>query len=98
MSSFNPLNVSLSTPVLVTPAQEPPIRLDPLPSGGRRIGDRQIENRDALARLPAPADGDDSLVVGQINSIDDDLRTEDIHRERHGEMVLQDGVEPARPL
>jgi hypothetical protein len=27
-------------------------------------------------RLP---DGDDSLVVGQINSIDDDLRAQDIH-------------------
>ena len=77
------------------------------PTGGKRRStralrwrcrQRQIQDRDALLRLAARADGGDLAVLGQIHACDGDVQPKHHGLERHGEILLEHRVKACDAL
>src|SRR5439155_14553151 len=74
------------------------IGLDPLPSGGRRIRQRQLENRDRLSFTPSVTDRDDVAGCGDVDLPHSDGRTEHEGLEGTVEVLVERRVKADRLL
>src|SRR5881628_1902386 len=78
-------------------AEPTAVRLDPFRAHGRRLGQREVEDRKRLAVATPPADRDDLLVPVQADALYGDGNSEDNSLERDRQVVV-DHREPACDL
>jgi hypothetical protein len=69
------------------------VRRDPLSPVGRRCRQRKVQDRDALSRSATCANGHDLIAVGQVNARHGHVHAEHHGLKRHGEIVVEHGVE-----
>lgn len=70
------------------------IRCNPLRARWPRRWQREVNDRDRLAIPPPGADGNDAVVIPEVDTVDGDAGPEDAGLERKLEVLLQH-VEPA---
>ena len=67
---------------------------NPFPPGRRWVGQRHVENGNALPLLAAPTDGHDLVGLIEIHAVDPHGDAEQLRHKRAGEVLLEHGEKP----